>query len=539
MAHLHDELLSNSSRVTVDTRHGKVVGGRASNGAAVFLEIPYALPPIRFSDPKHLPDDYRYPEGKEYLMESSYCFQPHNDGQASGTPFADKVGYGKPTENPLWLNIICPPSFEPVSVPGAAKKFPVKIYIHGGQASSSFLQFGSPHGLRGQDQFVSAEFNEVRVNIGYRLSAFGFLASNQPSLDGNYGFKDQWVALEWVQRNISAFAGDGSSIIAEYVMTGAHSVHQILHYVSRLPETAKSPFQSAILMSNAIIIAPKTPSELRPQFEALCRALSLDPDLPDILTTIQDPAIVAASKICELIETDALGTEYGTFRGCVDDHSWMAASPDVMTWQRSGSFARNLTKRGVRSVVIGDLTEEWYLYSIANPITTAADITVNLERYYPVDMVEKMMKMYRRLGEDATTEDCVRLFGDILSDWQVHLPVRVLARDLHRAGFPVLRYEIAWTPEQHRPDGGYVTHGSDSFLWHLRIPDLEPEQVELAKIWLKRVNDEVKQLELDGTSSRSMKEVLKLGKNKNISWAEDELWDEKMRLVKILQGESE
>ena len=70
-----------------------------------------------------------------------------------------------------------------------------------------FLQFGSPHGLGGQAQFVAEERREVWVNIGYRLSAFGFLAAQSPSIPGNYGFKDQWLALEWVKRNINAFGG--------------------------------------------------------------------------------------------------------------------------------------------------------------------------------------------------------------------------------------------------------------------------------------------------------------------------------------------
>ena len=35
--------------------------------------------------------------------------------------------------------------------------------------------------------------------------------------------------------------------------TGAHSVHQILHHVSRLPEGMRAPFDSAIMQSNAIV----------------------------------------------------------------------------------------------------------------------------------------------------------------------------------------------------------------------------------------------------------------------------------------------
>jgi carboxylesterase type B len=447
-----------------------------------------------------------------------------------GTPFPDKVGYGKPTENLLFLNVVCPPSFDPSAFEGESSRFPVKVYIHGG-----FLQFGSPHGLRGQEQFVSAEFSEVRVNISYRLSAFGFLACDEPRLNGNYGFKDQWLALEWVKKNISVFGGDPEDITVLGLSAGAHSVHQLLHYASRLPETETSPFHSAFLMSNAIVMIPKTPAELRPQFEALCRSLGLDPHSPDILNTLRDPSVVSASRICEVIETDTLGTEYGTFRGCVDN-SWMASVPDAMTWQRSGQFADNLMKKGVRSIIVGDLTEEWYLYSIAHPISNASDVSINLERYYPTDMVEKMMNKYPKLGDDATPEECIRQFGVILSDWQVHLPVRMLARDLHKVKFPVLRYEIGWTPEQLRPEG-YVTHGGDGYLWHFRVPELTPEQLLVGKLWLKRVNEEVKELELNGLS-KDMKDILKLGKDKSIGWAVDNLWDEKMRLVDVLPGDS-
>lgn len=45
------------------------------------------------------------------------------------------------------------------------------------------------------------------MNVGYRLSAFGFLACDEPKVEGNFGFKDQWLALLWVRDNIAAFGG--------------------------------------------------------------------------------------------------------------------------------------------------------------------------------------------------------------------------------------------------------------------------------------------------------------------------------------------
>jgi hypothetical protein len=76
---------------------------------------------------------------------------------------------------------------------------------------SRFLQFGSPHGLSSQAQYVAEERSEVWVNIGYRLSAFGFLACDEPRLEGNYGFKDQWLGLLWIKNNIDAFGGTPST----------------------------------------------------------------------------------------------------------------------------------------------------------------------------------------------------------------------------------------------------------------------------------------------------------------------------------------
>jgi carboxylesterase type B len=61
--------------------------------------------------------------------------------------------------------------------------------------------------LESQAQYIAAERSEVWVNIGYRLSAFGFLACDRPKIEGNFGFKDQWVALEWVRDNIAVFGG--------------------------------------------------------------------------------------------------------------------------------------------------------------------------------------------------------------------------------------------------------------------------------------------------------------------------------------------
>lgn len=209
------------------------------------------------------------------------------------------------------------------------------------------------------------------------------------------------------------------------------------------------------ILSTILIVGranPKTPAELRPQYHALCRALGLDPHGEDTLAILRDPSKTPPSRIIELVETDALGIAHGTFRGCTDG-TWLSSSPDPMSWQRTGRLAAALTEKGVRSIVLGDLSEEWYILSLTNATQGREDVVPNLNRYYPAGVVAKLVDAHGGLPEDASLEQAQRLFGEVLCDGQVYLPVRILARDLHRAGFPVLRYHIKWTPEQSRPRG--------------------------------------------------------------------------------------
>lgn len=77
--------------IVVQTKYGPLRGGRTTNDAAIFLgnalmplalvndlpdpfypldlEVPYALPPVRFQDPQPLPEGYRY-DDKHYVVET-------------------------------------------------------------------------------------------------------------------------------------------------------------------------------------------------------------------------------------------------------------------------------------------------------------------------------------------------------------------------------------------------------------------------------------------------------------------------------------
>ncbi|KZS96572.1 carboxylesterase [Sistotremastrum niveocremeum HHB9708] len=526
--HLQTELESSKDVVAAFTKFGPVQSRRIRNGCAVFLEVDYALPPKRFADPVPLPESFQYPRNHEFIRETRYPFQPEHDTTAMGIPVKARMGLGSPSEHPIFLNIFCPPSVAFASsptdeiIPSPLSLKPVKIHIHGG-----FLQFGSPHGLPMHHQYVSHDRDEVWVNIGYRLSVFGFLAAENPPIPGNFGFKDQWLAIKWIQDNISSFGGDPSNMELSGLSAGSHSVHQVLHHISRLPSGESSPVQGIRMESNAILIDPKTPRELQTQFDALVGALSLDPTSPDILETIQDRSKVSAGALLEAI---ASIPEYGTFRGCTDG-SWMKEG--AMGWQASGAFGRSLKEKGIKYVVVGETKDEWFSYQFTEPVNSRDDVRNNLKRILQPEIVDRLLASYRPVSPDSTIVDARKLYGQIMADYQVHIPVRVLHRDLIRSGMPVLRYEIEWVPEQIRPHG-YVTHGLDRVIWVL-LNVMTAEQRAVAIEWLDVIDRETEAMKLHTDSGvQDAKRVLKLRADKTIGWEDDVKSDSLIRISENL-----
>jgi carboxylesterase type B len=90
-----------------------------------------------------------------------------------------------------------------------------------------------------------AQNNVVTVVINYRLGALGFMASQ--SMEGNYGFTDQILALKWVRDNVASFGGDPKQVTIGGQSAGAMSVS--CHLISK--ESA-GLFSAAIMESNPL-----------------------------------------------------------------------------------------------------------------------------------------------------------------------------------------------------------------------------------------------------------------------------------------------
>lgn len=87
----------------------------------------------------------------------------------------------------------------------------------------------------------------VLVTINFRLLMLGFLFTDTDEFSGNYGLRDQVLALEWVRDNIKQFGGDPNQVTIFGESAGGASVE----YMMRTP-LAKGLFHKAIVESGGV-----------------------------------------------------------------------------------------------------------------------------------------------------------------------------------------------------------------------------------------------------------------------------------------------
>ncbi|XP_056643007.1 carboxylesterase 1D-like isoform X1 [Diorhabda sublineata] len=121
-------------------------------------------------------------------------------------------------------------------------RLPVIVYIHGG----FFMCGDAGYKLQAPDYFL--EEDVIFVSINYRVDIFGFLSTEDELAYGNWGLKDQILALEWVKENIENFGGNKFNITLMGQSAGSASVH----YLLQTPK-AKGLFHRAIMLSGTTL----------------------------------------------------------------------------------------------------------------------------------------------------------------------------------------------------------------------------------------------------------------------------------------------
>ncbi|EDS28756.1 cholinesterase [Culex quinquefasciatus] len=237
---------------------GTTMPGLEGGPFDAYLGVPFAKPPVgelRFANPvRNLPWSGAY----NASIARGACLQ-----QNEFNPDRALAG----DEDCLYLNVYKPRA--------GSGPLPVMAYIHGG----GYIAGTAHPAYVGPEKFMDTG-RVVLVTFQYRVGALGFLSTGDRAAPGNFGLKDQTMALKWIQENIRRFGGDPAKVTLFGQSAGASSVQ--LHMVSPL---SAGLFAKAISASGSMLSYWNRPYEdaltlARRQGEALdisnARAISTE-----------------------------------------------------------------------------------------------------------------------------------------------------------------------------------------------------------------------------------------------------------------------
>ncbi|XP_047475927.1 juvenile hormone esterase-like isoform X1 [Penaeus chinensis] len=256
----------------VAVAEGRVVGvaetSTKGRGFHAYYGVPFARPPLgelRLKDPVEA-------EGWEGVRDGtqkpSPCLLVPFGATVMGITMTPEELHGD--EDCLYLNVFMPKRAEP------AERLPVMVWIHGGGFFAGGAYEYLPHVLMNHDI--------VLVVVQYRLGIMGFLSTEDEVMPGNFGMKDQVMALRWVQDNIHNFGGDAARVTIFGESAGGASVH--LHMLS---PKSKGLFSGVIMQSGSALSPWAHREQLKSVAEEVSKSVGCGEGLSsqEILTCLQ------------------------------------------------------------------------------------------------------------------------------------------------------------------------------------------------------------------------------------------------------------
>ncbi|XP_069137687.1 crystal protein-like [Argopecten irradians] len=380
--------------VYAETLYGWV-RGLVTPEAIAFLGIPYASPPERW---QHSQPPPRWVGVWDATQPRPMCLQAE-----CGSDDVPGVCLPQMSEDCLYLNIYVPQDARP----GGNKS--VMVFIHGG----GFDSYTAGAEIYNGERFVNKS-DVILVTFNYRLGALGFLVTGSDSgtARGNYGIRDQRLALEWVKNNIRNFGGDPEQVTLFGQSAGATSV--AIHLTSG---NAEHLFKRAIIQSAPFSIPFKTYEQALAQGKSFSEALGCSQ---------QDLGCMKQKTALEIIDAQKKTTTSGTILQRF--MPWMPhLDGNEVPMDIQAAFARGVFVR--KPVMIGTAADEGtsYIYKTFQAPLSRGAFSAMLLLLKPKVAMNLFLRYYPRSVADAREE-----FSQLATDLVFTCPARKIARDLER-----------------------------------------------------------------------------------------------------------
>ncbi|KAJ5308922.1 hypothetical protein PENANT_c013G09538 [Penicillium antarcticum] len=401
---------------------GTVEGFQFANGVQQFCGIPYAHLPKRWSRSvlRTLWDNGHH-DGTKLGND---CPSPMIEGDDADTLVPVPPAAHFPASqivdelSGLVMNIVIPHAARQDNKP-----LPVLVYVHGG----SLLYGGANLPIFDAVNLVSHSITIgipiICINFNYRVGIGGFLAGKVIAREleqdgyagsGNFGFTDQHVAFDWVQRYIGSLGGDIQNVTAVGESAGGISIS------NQLLAATPPIFHRAVCMSGLSSAIPAFTMEQHDRFfEDVCRYFHIDPacqDALDKLRAIPQQEIANATPAIQ-------GVPSGTGNPCLD--GW---------FYRSGVDPRRIhaPPSWLKGYMIGDTYHEGVIFHINLLEESYASIQHVMKTHIKDGMYADEILSAYGINEDLAHDTLLERVEHMCGDAIFKIPNYVMAQECMR-----------------------------------------------------------------------------------------------------------
>ncbi|KAJ8922685.1 hypothetical protein NQ315_007717 [Exocentrus adspersus] len=433
-----------------------------------FQGIPFAEPPLgqlRFRAPVKISNWTGILNATE---DRSFCVQQSDPVIGS--------------EDCLFINVYTP------SLEGANRT--VMVWIYGG----SFVTGLSSYTENGPDYILDE--GVIFVSLNYRLGALGFLSTEDAAAPGNWGLKDQLLALQWVQNNIGYFGGNASAVTVFGQSAGAASISYLLQ-----SDKAAGLFSKVITQSGSSLCLWGLNRRARRTAFSIGTSLGISTNNSTVLleklrevdyTTLQTTATTVSTLIT--LENPLQGIFFGPVIEPESEEAIVVGRSDELFVE--GSFQRVPILTGVNSneaAAVGDVPDILRLYLTMYDVGVENLAPIDLNKRFSVRSTAAHIIMYRYFGFGLITIAPWDQVIKFISDDQWYRPVRRMVQSLSDY-VPVYFYKFSYegnlfgvtnrnfTGVGHSEELGYIFERNASVNYNVTETDRNVRAITV-KLW--------------------------------------------------------
>jgi para-nitrobenzyl esterase len=408
--------LNDDATPRVKTSNG-VLQGINESGVISFKGVPFAAPPV---------GDLRWREPQPVKSWAGVRKADKFGPRSMQLPVFGDMNFRSDgmSEDCLYLNIWTPAKT-------GNEHLPVLVYFYGG---GFIAGDGSEPRYDGESM---ARRGIVAITVNYRLGVFGFFAHPELTKEspyhasGNYGLLDQAAALQWVQKNITAFGGNPKRITIAGESAGSFSVS-----AQMASPLSKNIIAGAIGESGSLLNANPTTSLQNAERSGSDFAKSVNKNsLAELRSMPADELLKATSNAA-----------FGRFPVCVDGYFFPKSPTEIF---ETGEQAH------VPLLVGWNSQEMAYQMVLGKDEPTVENYTKAVQKLYG-EHAQDALKVYNA----STDEDVEKAATDLASDRFIGFSTWKWSY-LHSktGGKPVYRYKYARPRPEMRPEMGNATAG--------------------------------------------------------------------------------